>query len=144
MNVTFEIGKKLKDAGINLFDSKDIYIGNNNPYINGICNKVEGVFVEDYEQYRWSSYISTEDIVFAPTLDMVLKYFRDESMYNIFATHYWHKSEMCWQYNIDDLGFPPSKIIISETNGEYVDWEDAIMGAINKVLDELLKNTINK
>lgn len=138
MNVTFEIGKKLKDAGINLFDSKDIYIGNNNPYINGICNKVEGVFVEDFERYRWSSYISTEDIVFAPTIDEVLKYFRDQSMYNIIATHYWHKSEMCWQYTIYDLGFPPSTIIISETNGKYVDWEDAIMGAIDTVLNELL------
>lgn len=144
MNVTFEISKKLKELNINIYNSNDIYICNNISFLNGVGNYVEGTLIENYNDYNWVYKIDKDDYVYAPTLDMVLKYFRDESMYNIFATHYWYKSEMCWQYNIDNLVHPLSKITLSQTNGEYVDWEDAIMGAINKVLDELLKNTINK
>ena len=139
MNVTFEIAKKLKELDINIYNSNDIYIGTNNPYHNGVCNYVEGTLIQNYDDHNWFYKLDDDDYVYAPTINMVLKYFREESMYNIFATHYWYKSEMCWQYTIYDLGSPSSTIIISQTNGEYIDWEDAIMGAINKVLDELIE-----
>ena len=131
MNVPFETAKKLKDVGICLF-CDSAYVTNNNQWPEGILihNQNDDLF--------WFREISSNDYVYAPTIDDVIKYFRDESMYNIIATHYWYKSEMCWQYTIYDLGFPPSTIIISETNGEYDDWEDAIIGAINRVLDELI------
>lgn len=131
MNVPFETAKKLKDVGICLF-CDSAYVTNNN-------QGQEGILIQNQnDDLFWFREISSNDYVYAPTIDDVIKYFRDESMYNIIATHYWHKSEMCWQYTIYDLGFPPSTIIISETNGEYDDWEDAIIGAINRVLDELI------
>lgn len=150
MNVTFEISKKLKDAGINL-TCDYAYITNNNPYLyqegiypyqEGICEHLEGKLIKNYDDPFWFLKIASDDYACAPTIEDVLKYFRDESMYNIFATHYWYKSEMCWQYNIDDLGFHPSKTILSPMNGEYMDWEDAIMNAIDTVLNKLL--TIKK